>query len=520
MSIYVRDAAGSRKKIGGVGLPGPAATINGVNTLTVTGGRNIDLEQSGTDLTVHALVPGQNLLRNADFRQPVNRNGRGEYVGSWSWAIDGWTVVDQSKLAVKDGYLHFSFSKLNPWFLAQTAGVGVADGDTYTFSVFYKSDCKVRLVLDFLQGGQSIGTLRYSDLQPSSTWTMGAITFSTAEVGSYEKIHAIMQAMDMADVSETVDLIAAKLELGSQQTLARQNAEGAWELIDPPNYDLQYALCSQYSATTGEWVGSQHSNPNLLDNPNFAIWQRYPNGEFTGVPNGTYIADRFTITSSNGSIQSKIARVDGGGIKNLSGPPSVIFQRIENAAQYNGMVLTRSFLYEFDVKVRLESRTSIAEDWTDTTDVLGTAERQAWIMEGETLLAAKLELGPVQTLAHQDASGNWVLNDPPPNKALELLKCQRYFCKFSGTAAGVRYQDQPAVVCYVPTPAAMRIDPAIIQDANTTSLVYMDNDMDTVTSATVLQRGPAGIQLRIPTTKAAGNHIANVHLEISLSADL
>ena len=148
MSIYVRDAAGSRKKIGGVGLPGPAATINGVNTLTVTGGRNIDLEQSGTDLTVHALVPGQNLLRNADFRQPVNRNGRGEYVGSWSWAIDGWTVVDQSKLAVKDGYLHFSFSKLNPWFLAQTAGVGVADGDTYTFSVFYKSDCKVRLVLD------------------------------------------------------------------------------------------------------------------------------------------------------------------------------------------------------------------------------------------------------------------------------------------------------------------------------------------------------------------------------------
>ena len=502
MSIYVRDAAGSRKKIGGVGLPGPAATINGVNTLTVTGGRNIDLEQSGTDLTVHALVPGQNLLRNADFRQPVNRNGRGEYVGSWSWAIDGWTVVDQSKLAVKDGYLHFSFSKLNPWFLAQTAGVGVADGDTYTFSVFYKSDCKVRLVLDFLQGGQSIGTLRYSDLQPSSTWTMGAITFSAAEVGSYEKIHAIMQAMDMADVSETVDLIAAKLELGSQQTLARQNAEGAWELIDPPNYDLQYALCSQYSATTGEWVGSQHSNPNLLDNPNFAIWQRYPNGEFIG------------------SIQSKIARVDGGGIKNLSGPPCVIFQRIENAAQYNGMVLTRSFLYEFDGKVRLESRTSIAEDWTDTTDVLGTAERQAWIMEGETLLAAKLELGPVQTLAHQDASGNWVLNDPPPNKALELLKCQRYFCKFSGTAAGIRYQDQPAVVCYVPTPAAMRIDPAIIQDANTTSLVYMDNDMDTVTSATVLQRGPAGIQLRIPTTKAAGNHIANVHLEISLSADL
>lgn len=44
-------------------------------------------------------------------------------------------------------------------------------------------------------------------------------------------------------------------------------------------------------------------------------------------------------------------------------------------------------------------------------------------------VAMKLELGPRQTLAHQDASGNWVLNDPPPNKALELLKCQRYFLR-------------------------------------------------------------------------------------------
>lgn len=46
---------------------------------------------------------------------------------------------------------------------------------------------------------------------------------------------------------------------------------------------------------------------------------------------------------------------------------------------------------------------------------------------GIPIIAAKLELGPVQTLAHQDTDGNWVLNDPPPNKALELAKCQRYF---------------------------------------------------------------------------------------------
>lgn len=48
-----------------------------------------------------------------------------------------------------------------------------------------------------------------------------------------------------------------------------------------------------------------------------------------------------------------------------------------------------------------------------------------------TLVAAKLELGSQQTLAHQDANGKWVLNDPPPNKALELMKCQRYYQVFS-----------------------------------------------------------------------------------------
>ena len=37
--------------------------------------------------------------------------------------------------------------------------------------------------------------------------------------------------------------------------------------------------------------------------------------------------------------------------------------------------------------------------------------------------AVKLELGSNQTLAHQDTNGNWVLNDPPPDKGLELLKC-------------------------------------------------------------------------------------------------
>lgn len=57
-----------------------------------------------------------------------------------------------------------------------------------------------------------------------------------------------------------------------------------------------------------------------------------------------------------------------------------------------------------------------------------------------SVIAAKLELGDKQTLAHQDANGNWILNDPPPNKALELAKCQRYYQLF--TSADKRPSDK------------------------------------------------------------------------------
>ena len=72
--------------------------------------------------------------------------------------------------------------------------------------------------------------------------------------------------------------------------------------------------------------------------------------------------------------------------------------------------------------------------------------------------AAKLELGPVQTLAHKDGD-TWVLNDPPPNKALELAKCQRY-------QAGMLYGNirmsgvwENGMDFIIPTPVTMRVPP-------------------------------------------------------------
>ena len=50
-----------------------------------------------------------------------------------------------------------------------------------------------------------------------------------------------------------------------------------------------------------------------------------------------------------------------------------------------------------------------------------------------TVLAVKLELGPVQTLAHLDATGKWVLNEIP-NYVEELNKCRYYYRVFDTEA--------------------------------------------------------------------------------------
>jgi hypothetical protein len=164
--------------------------------------------------------------------------------------------------------------------------------------------------------------------------------------------------------------------------------------------------------------------PNLLDNSDFSVWQRYANGSYTGVPNGTYIADRYIITSADGSINSNLIKATSyGGIKNASGPNCRITQRLENAAQYNGMTLTLSVLKN----TGLHAATQIANGWTDISDIFAFfSAATAWFNAGETLYAVKLELGDTQTLAHQDSAGKWVLNEVP-EFGEQLRRCQRYF---------------------------------------------------------------------------------------------
>ena len=72
-----------------------------------------------------------------------------------------------------------------------------------------------------------------------------------------------------------------------------------------------------------------------------------------------------------------------------------------------------------------------------------------------TVKAVKLELGSVQTLAHQDANGSWVLNEIP-DYGEQLRRCQRYYIE--GDAIAVYSNGGAwAVTC----PISMRAAPSV-----------------------------------------------------------
>lgn len=76
-----------------------------------------------------------------------------------------------------------------------------------------------------------------------------------------------------------------------------------------------------------------------------------------------------------------------------------------------------------------------------------------------TIVAAKLELGSAQTLAHQDEEGNWVLNEIP-NYAEELMKCQRYYQNI--TCFGVLVPTGESILPGFLFPVTMRTTPAVV----------------------------------------------------------
>ena len=192
-------------------------------------------------------------------------------------------------------------------------------------------------------------------------------------------------------------------------------------------------------------LATQLSNPNLLDNWYFGnpVNQRNVSGTIDAVG---YFLDRWKLVSGSVTIGSNGIILNG-----------TIVQILETAV---GTDVTASALTAEGVVVASYDNNS------KTISLTGT---------GQTFVAAKLELGSQQTLAHQDADGNWVLNEIP-DYGEQLRRCQRYFVNFNPykmawfsmppAVTGAVSTGEVKAFSSVPLPVAMRAQPVVSYGGN------------------------------------------------------
>lgn len=243
--------------------PAHAEMFNGVFQQLIDNTAAVKRMAEGTQETLEREISNPNLLENWDFRNPVNRNGKGEYTGKGVWTADRWITSGNQgiKVTIQNRNLMItSETDSNYKGISQPLmkGTELFAGKTVTISALVEENAvgKIEMFIGNTSNPSNAGilyglsvftedaglitstvTLPNTFSEPILTFTLGVSPgVSGGHLGSFK-------------------VVAAKLELGDHQTLARQKDSGEWEIIDPPNYDLQYALCSQYNPANGEWQG-------------------------------------------------------------------------------------------------------------------------------------------------------------------------------------------------------------------------------------------------------------------------
>ena len=225
MSIYVRDAAGNRTKIAGVGLPGPAG--KSAYQYAVEGGFSGTVEEFRA---VVGMRSNDSLLDNANFRYPINQRGKTEYTAD-GYCIDRWKNI-LCKCTLQPGGIK----------LTKTSGVDYASFQQFLPRTFDENDNTVHTLSALIGGELFVGTGKGYGLDATAVGTRNFVRI-------YEGKNVEFVLFD-----DTPILQAAKLELGPVQTLAHKDASGNWVLNDPPpDPALELAKCQRYGFPITTW---------------------------------------------------------------------------------------------------------------------------------------------------------------------------------------------------------------------------------------------------------------------------
>lgn len=271
-------------------------------------------------------------------------------------------------------------------------------------------------------------------------------------------------------------------------------------------------------------LAPQLSNPNLLDNWYFGnpVNQRGQT-EYTGAGYGI---DRWYL------FNNITCRITPDGLTLASSGENSIFECYLDT-DLTGKTVTMSAL--IDGIVYSGSKVVDSQDYIGSVPFPGGTIRvfyadgksffRIWLsnVAGTTvqLKAVKLELGSQQTLAHQDADGNWVLNEIP-DYGEQLRRCQRYFVNFNPNK--VEWFVMPPAVAInagqaystVTLPVAMRAQPVASYGG---SIVLSQSADHAVTAILASSSTFTGNSIKLRYDVSAGTLTANSLYRVQGKAD-
>lgn len=148
------------------------------------------------------------------------------YVGA-GYIIDRWKLDIGESVTIDNG---LNITKANSYF-----GQYFDDFDKYIGMQMAGSV----LMSD---GGLYTGTFVYNGVPDQ-----GQTFFTNSRLGMYiQKLSTGLTQVEINSNADNVKVRAVKLELGSQQTLAHQDANGVWVLNEIPDYGEQLRKCQRY----------------------------------------------------------------------------------------------------------------------------------------------------------------------------------------------------------------------------------------------------------------------------------
>ncbi|WP_252251310.1 hypothetical protein [Clostridium sp. VAP52] len=314
-----------------------------------------------------------------------------------------------------------------------------------------------------------------------------------------------IQLLDEKDKYERKILEDAMQELGSGTEHNMLRIEGKVDKLEEDktnilkvignvNVETDEDIASQLKENTQHL--SQISNPNLLINGDFQVWQRGEGFDYIGSIDGKkniYTADRWRIVQSHDTPKCNIYKYKDGngvyfGLNNLYKPQDVamaIHQKLEPFYLVSGKY-TLSFEYantgnvEFNARVySFKKNQNIecsercipnhSETWSkckmtfdiDNTNIQDVVEISFDLFGDYNndgifyLRRVKLELGSVATPFVPRSYGE------------EVVLCQRYYFPINPTQRCRSIMvNNNVIMCELPVPTTMRINPTLVKNPN------------------------------------------------------